>query len=118
MTSLNEKYPNSLRAHDGVAAEFKAFVHDELYDHEARETKFISEQIAKVMAAFPNHDLDGHCDFHQAKIDSAKAEEKFWSELKLDLAKKGLWGIVTVLAGMIVLGFSAWVGSIAQSAPN
>jgi len=103
-------------AHDGVAAEIKAFVHDELAEHEAREAKFIAEQIDKVMAAFPNKDLEGHCDFHQAKIDAAKAEEKFWSELKLDLAKKGLWGIITVLAGMIVLGFGAWVSTISHGA--
>lgn len=109
---------NNRRAHDGVAAEIKAFVHDELAAHETREGKFIAEQIDMVMQAFPNQDLDGHCDFHQAKIDAAKAEEKFWSELKLDLAKKGLWGIITVLAGMIVLGFGAWISTITHGAPK
>lgn len=100
------------RAHDGVAAEIRAFVHDELTDRETREREFIATEIAKIMQAFPNNDVDGHRDFHQAKIDAAKAEERFWHELKLDLAKKGLWGIITVLAGMVVLGFGAWVGTI------
>lgn len=116
MTSLNEKYPNSRRAHDGVAAEIRAFVHDELAEHEAREREFIAEEISNVMQAFPDDDVDAHHNFHKAKIDAAKAEERFWHELKLDLAKKGLWGIITVLVGMVVLGFGAWVGTIGHGA--
>lgn len=113
------KHPtHNRRSHDGVASEIKEFVHDELAAHEAREVEFIAKQIDKVMAAFPDRDVEGHCEFHQAKIDAAKAEEKFWSELKFDLAKKGLVGIITVLVGMVVLGFGAWVSTLTHGAPK
>lgn len=112
----NASHTNNRRATDGVASEIRAFVHDELTTHEQRERDFISAEMSKLMKAFPNHDIDGHHDFHLAKIEAAKAEEIFWHELKLDLAKKGLWGIITVLVGMVVLGSGAWVGTIGHGA--
>lgn len=92
-----------------------------LTEHErAEETRtrlIVTEVIADLeRRAFPDG-ADSHGAYHLSKINAAKAEEKFWSELKLDLAKKGLWGIVTILAGMVVLGFSAWISTI-QGAPK
>lgn len=86
-------------------------------NEEARIRAITTEVIADLESkAFPDGAVK-HGEYHLSKINAAKAEEKFWSELKLDLAKKGLWGIVTILAGMIVLGFGAWIGTL-QGAPK
>lgn len=86
-----------------------------LIDHEVREMEQIKKYITGVrediMKAFPDG-VEAHRLAHQAQIDAKRAEERFWSELKMDLAKKGLWGIIGILCGMIVLGFGAWVGSL------
>ena len=87
-----------------------------LHEHEANEESRIRAIVGQVIGdleakAFPDGALK-HGEYHLSKINAAKAEEKFWSELKLDLAKKGLWGIITILAGMVVLGFGAWVSTL------
>lgn len=83
-----------------------------LRDHAEQERRYVTEMIGAFASdAFPEGPTK-HKEYHQAKINSALAEEKFWSELKLDLAKKGLWGIITILAGMTILGFGAWVAGL------
>lgn len=110
---MADKRENSgRRSYDDIADNIKDFVREEFISHEVRETELINKKISEVMAAFPDKDIAGHHDYHEAKLEAAKAEEKFWNELKLDLAKKGLWSIVTILSGMVVLGFAAWVGMI------
>lgn len=86
--------------------------------HSAEERKYFEAVIAQITKeAFPDGAVK-HGEYHQAKINAAKSEEKFWSELKLDLAKKGLWGIITILAGMVILGFSAWVTALPHTVPK
>lgn len=80
-----------------------------LDEHENRELEAIHELGEEIKRAFPDG-IENHRAAHQAMIDAAKAEEKFWTELKLDLAKKGLWAIFTILAGLVVLGLGAKVG--------
>lgn len=70
----------------------------------------IKSNISSLLTAFPNKDVKGHCDYHDAKIKAAEAEERFWNELKLDLAKKGVWGLLIVLSGLIVIGLTAKLG--------
>jgi len=41
---------------------------------------------------------------------AADAQEKFWIELKLEIAKKGVWGLLIVICGLIVVGVSAKLG--------
>jgi len=55
-------------------------------------------------------DYDGHRRYHAAIIQSMNAQEKFWNELRIDLAKKGLWFILLVLAGLVVLGIQTKLG--------
>lgn len=43
-------------------------------------------------------------------IKASAAEERFWTELKLDVAKKGTWGIVVVLVGLVLVGVAAKFG--------
>lgn len=75
----------------------------------------MSAQLTSVVKAFPvgedgNIDADGHRSYHEALIRSAKAQEKFWLELKQDLIKKGLWAVIFVVVGLIVTGLSAKLG--------
>lgn len=55
-------------------------------------------------------DYDGHRRYHASIIQSMNAQEKFWNELRIDLAKKGLWFILIVLAGLVVLGIQTKLG--------
>jgi hypothetical protein len=55
-------------------------------------------------------DFDGHRRYHESMIRAADAQEKFWIELKLEIAKKGVWGLLIVICGLIVVGVSAKLG--------
>jgi len=66
----------------------------------------LSEQD-RMKGAFPMNsrgepDYYGHCGYHEAKIEAAKAERRFWDDLRLDLAKKGAWALLTTIAGLVV----------------
>ena len=61
-------------------------------------------------SAFVDGDFAGHRNAHQTMIDANKAAEKFWDELRLDLAKKSLWGLLLLLLGFAVLGLAAKFG--------
>lgn len=70
---------------------------------------------AKISAAFPSDDT-GHIDFighrraHEAMIKAAHAQEDFWRELRLDIAKKGAWGLLIIIVGLVLVGVSAKFG--------
>lgn len=75
----------------------------------------ILQELHSLKTAFPNGpegeaDLIGHRRYHEAKIAAAEAEKAFWQELKLDLAKKGAWGILLIIVGLIVAGLMAKLG--------
>lgn len=82
----------------------------------------VKDQLDAILAkldafedAFPRDrdglpDVAGHRRGHEAEIAAAKAREKFWNELRLELAKKGAWGIVLVLVGLILAGLAAKLG--------
>ena len=55
-------------------------------------------------------DFDGHRRYHESMIRAADTQEKFWIELKLEIAKKGVWGLLIVICGLIVVGVSAKLG--------
>ena len=66
--------------------------------------------VSSIKSAFPEGDLDGHRKYHEAKIKAAVAEEAFWTDLKLDVAKKGAWSVLIILIGLVVLGIGAKFG--------
>ena len=49
-------------------------------------------------------DFEGHRRYHESMIRAANAQEKFWIELKLDIAKKGTWGLLVVIIGLMMVG--------------
>lgn len=79
-------------------------------DEKEPSLREILHAISAIKAAFPGGDVIEHCKFHEAAIAAKKAEERFWTELKLDLAKKGAWALLFILAGLIVLGILSKFG--------
>lgn len=73
--------------------------------HVARE----EDQISAFMSAFPDGP-ENHRRSHEAMILAASAQERFWAELRLDVAKKGLWGILILAIGLIVAGLGIKLG--------
>ena len=78
--------------------------------NDSQKLSLIIQHLRRLYEAFPEEDVDGHCDYHAAKIRAAEAEERFWNELKLDLAKKGAWGLLIIVTGLIMVGLSAKLG--------
>ena len=78
-------------------------------NYEKKEEELLDEKFKIFMNAFPDG-IQNHRNTHQAMIDAAKAQENFWKELKLDLTKKGIWGILTVLVGLALVGLAAKAG--------
>lgn len=75
----------------------------------------ILQEIKKVHGAFPrtddgDADFSGHREAHEAMIEAAKAQTEFWRELKLDVIKKGVWGLLIIVCGLAITGFAAKLG--------
>lgn len=68
----------------------------------------ISEVAELFRKAFPHGDIHAHREFHQAQMEAQRAQAEFWRALRLDIAKKGLWGVLVVLVGLMVAGASVW----------
>lgn len=47
-------------------------------------------------------DVDGHREYHASLIEEAKARMEFWRELRLELVRKGFWGLMGVLAFLVM----------------
>ena len=76
----------------------------------AAQVSALAASIVALQEAFPGGDIHLHRTEHERMLAAAAAEEKFWSELRIDLAKKGLWAVLTVLIGLAVLGIGAKFG--------
>ena len=75
----------------------------------------ILSEIKKIHGGFPRTDRGdvdfvGHREAHEAMIKAAKAQENFWNELKLDIAKKGAWGVLVIVVGLVVVGLQSKFG--------
>ena len=73
----------------------------------------LNDKANRCMSAFPDGP-DNHRLSHEAMIKAAQAQENFWLEMKLDLAKKGAWGLTIIILGLIITGlqakFGLWTG--------
>ena len=75
----------------------------------------IMVELHKINGAFARNpdgstDFDGHRQYHEAMIKAATAQEQFWQELKLEVAKKGIWSLLVIICGLVVVGVSAKFG--------
>lgn len=87
-----------------VAQITKADLEDALARHVDAEMPKIKEMIdcsindakKQLLFAFPEG-IENHREAHERMIAAARAEEAFWKELKTDIAKKSIWGILHIL---------------------
>lgn len=75
----------------------------------------ILSEVRRIQGAFPRTehgevDFTGHREAHEAMIAAANAQKEFWQELKLDIAKKGVWGLLIIVCGLIITGAAAKFG--------
>lgn len=77
--------------------------------HSEQERQHVEGLIAGVMTAFPDG-TESHRVAHEQMIAAAKAEEVFWRDLKTDVMKKSIWGILQVLCFLAVAGLAAKLG--------
>ena len=73
------------------------------------------DEMHKITGAFAKKsdgtvDFDGHRQYHEAMIEAAEAQTQFWRELKLEIAKKGIWGLLVIICGLVVVGLMAKFG--------
>ena len=117
-STSNKEYESSVsskhnRRHTPIALDIldaiEMAVERAISKYEKREEEIWEEKSKIIMNAFPDG-IQNHRNAHQAMIDAAKAQENFWKELKLDLTKKGIWGILTVLVGLALVGLAAKAG--------
>lgn len=95
MRAHQEKPPYDKRKYDGLTLEQKV---DEAL-----------AILATITHAFPDGP-EAHRTAHEAMIKASAAQERFWNELKLDVAKKGLWGLLVIVFGLILVGAATKLG--------
>lgn len=70
------------------------------------DRKHITELYDKFMEAFPDGP-EKHRLAHEQMIKAAQAEETFWRDLKSEIAKKSIWGILHILSILVIAGIGA-----------
>lgn len=81
------------------------------YDNLSTEEKLdtILTTLDDILNAFPDGP-EKHREAHESWMAAKRAETEFWGELKLDIAKKGILGLLTILIGLILIGLSVKLG--------
>ena len=96
----------------------KCVTEDQLEAHRnniTRELHHMNEMLEDLTGAFVTGkdgrpDVSGHRNAHEAMIEAARAEREFWIDMKRDLAKKGMAGLLVIIMGLIVMGIQAKFG--------
>lgn len=75
----------------------------------------ILDELKALNAAFPKTedghiDSEGHRRYHEHLIEAAHAQTLFWNQMQLDVAKKGIWGLLTILIGLALIGAASFIG--------
>lgn len=83
--------------------------------HLDRRFDEVLDELRKINGAFARNadgsvDFDGHRKYHESMIAAAEAQTQFWNELKLEIAKKGIWGLLVIICGLVLVGLSAKLG--------
>lgn len=80
----------------------------------ANELHEMNKTLHTFSGAFPvvdgGPDYTGHRSYHEGLIRAAKAQERFWDELRLDIAKKGAWGLLIILIGLVIFAIQVKLG--------
>ena len=78
----------------------------------ATELHQMNETLTQFSKGFPidnegEPDFTGHRRFHDGIIRAAEAQERFWNEMRLDIAKKGAWGLLIIIIGLLIFAIQA-----------
>lgn len=84
-------------------------------EHLDKRLDEVMAELRNINGAFARNadgsiDHAGHRQYHESMIQAAEAQTKFWQELKLEIAKKGIWSLLIVVFGLAMLGLSAKLG--------
>ena len=76
---------------------------DQLNKHISDEARAL-QALTRALPSKPDGspDVDGHREYHASLIEEAKARAEFWRELRLELVRKGFWGLMGVLAFLVM----------------
>jgi hypothetical protein len=61
----------------------------------------MDSKVDQVLAGFPEGDPEGHRRAHDAMIKKAEESTKFWRELRVKLAEKGVWAVLMFISGAL-----------------
>ena len=79
-------------------------------EHEAREIAHIDERLTSFKEeAFPDGAYE-HRLAHKAMIEAAADQREFWATLRNEVITKSIWGILRILAVLLVAGVVAKFG--------
>ncbi len=75
----------------------------------------ILAELRQINSAFPRNDdgsVDhaGHRNYHESLIKAAEAQEQFWRDIRMDVAKKGVWAALIIVLGLVVVGIQFKLG--------
>lgn len=95
--------------HGSTQSEYKSVSHVE------QQLDAILAELKVLKGGFPENedgsiDVAGHRKYHEEMIAAAKAQTEFWRELKLEIAKKGIWGLIILVLGLILSGLAIKTG--------
>lgn len=91
-----------LKEHAALKAAFTAHVKEE-----QTLVKSLSSAFAKRPDGSP--DFEGHEAYHSAVIAESRERALFYRELRQELIKKGVWGVVMILGALITYWWSGQV---------
>jgi hypothetical protein len=76
--------------------------HKTLHDHMEREEGVING-LAHAFPTMPDGSPDylGHREYHSSLIDAAKERASFFREMRRELAKKGIFGLIAVVIFLV-----------------
>jgi cytochrome bd-type quinol oxidase subunit 1 len=95
---------------------FEAHTNDEMPKIKLLVEEAMVETKMAILDAFPAGDVHAHRMAHEQMMKAAAAEQAFWDDLKKDIAKKSIWGILQILillvfgSALVKLGLGAIVG--------
>jgi hypothetical protein len=97
-------------------AEPKPHAVDRIAQIEAKLDKVLSD-LHTIKNAFPedefgNVDAIGHRRYHDEMIEAAKAQTKFWQDLRNELLRKGLFWAIIIGLGLMGSGLAVKTGIV------
>lgn len=69
-----------------------------------RDESVALQTLVRALPSKPDGtpDVDGHREYHASLIEEAKARAEFWRDLRMELLRKGLWGMLGMLGFLVM----------------